>query len=451
MNFRLVFLRFAALGIGTLTATASSISDTAASASNEALPRPLILPAALVFAAEHNPGLRLVREQIKEQEGVLIQVKALRQPGLGLSGRYGETQDKLVQIPGNISESWQVKLTATKVLYAGGGIRAGIRGQNEQVEIAKLTYAIQEQNVLLAVRECFYTVLLSRELIAVREEAVGVLESMLSNAKHRREVGIGSQFDVIRAEATLANAQPSLIQARNNHRVAQDRLSRLLGAAAQNGERNDLDVQGEFSPGEKIAGLEEALANAQAQRDELKRQKHAIAAAEHGIAGSKAANHPTVSVQAGYEYTGDYTSSRIRNSIPGWSAGVQTDWAIFDGRARAGKMIQARSRSRQAHLAAEDLSLSIDLEVREAHAAVTEARQLLVAADKTVVEATDSLRLAKASEQEGMATQLDVLTAQAALTEARSTLSHARFACTVAEARLNRAMGVTGMALPPRQ
>ena len=87
------------------------------------------------------------------------------------------------------------------------------------------------------------------------------------------------------------------------------------------------------------------------------------------------------------------------------------------------------------------LALHIDLEVRESHAAVCVAGEVLQAATKTVAEATESLRLAKASEQEGMASQLDVLTAQAARTEARAALSHARFGCAVSDARLDRAMG----------
>lgn len=433
--------RRAVFSLGVASTLALASTSPIALAADESLPRPLHLPAALAYAAEHSPELCQVREQIREQEGVLIQVKALRAPGLAVSSRYGLTTQELIQIPGYIGDSWQIKLTASQVLYAGGGIRSGIRAQAEQVEIARLTYAAAEQDVMLTVRECFFTVLLNRELITVQEEAVGVLESLLSNAKHRREAGLGSQFEVIRAEAALANAQPALIQARNHYRVAQDRLCRLLGVPASGEERADLGVEGAFSHAETPTPLSAALAKAQEQRVELLRQQHAIAAAEHGIAASKAGNRPTLSAQAGYEYTGNYTSRRLGYSIDGWSLGVQSNWAIFDGHARAGKLSQARSRSRQAQLGAESLLLGINLEVRECHSALVEAGQILVAAGRTVAEASESLRLAKASEQEGMATQLDVLTAQAALTGARSTLSHARYGCTIAEARLSRAMG----------
>lgn len=440
--------RFATTALATACAFAAALPPArAADAAETALPAPLTLEAAAAFAAEHSPALRQAREQIREQEGVLIQVQAARSPTLHLTGRYGQMRHELVQIPGYVDASWQLKLTAVKVLYAGGAIRAGIDAQAEQLEAARLAYTAREQDVMLAVHECFYSVLLDRELVAVRAEAVAVLETVLANARHRHDAGLGSQFDVIRAEASLANAQPALIRARNNYRVVQDRLCRLLGVPAAPGERADLGVAGEFPREAAARPLAEVLARARAQRAELRLQEHAVAAATHGLAASSAGYRPTVSSYAGYELTNDYTSRRFGDTIPGWTFGLQSDWALFDGRATAGKVAQARSRQRQARLAADDLALSIDLEVRESHAAVAEAEQVLAAATQTVAEATESLRLAKASEQEGMATQLDVLTAQSALTEARATLSHARFGCAVTAARLHRATGDPAAAL----
>lgn len=406
-------------------------------------PRPLTLSASLAFAAQNNPELRRVREQIREQEGVLLEVQALRSPRLDLASRYSQTRFELAQFPGVVAEAWQTKLTASKVLYAGGAIRAGIGAATEQVEIARLTYLAREQDVLLAVRECFFSVLLDRELISVHEGSIAVLETVLANARHRHDAGLGSRFDVIRAEAALAHAQPALLQARSTYRVAQDRLCRLLGVPASPDARDDLGLAGDFPSCAEPPALSAALAQAREQRAELLRQKHAVAAADHGVAASRGATRPSLAVQAGYEYTGDYFSRRASDNIPGWSVGVEAKWAVFDGKATAGKIGQARSRSRQVRLGADELALTIDLEVRESHAAVRVAGEVLQAAAKTVAEATESLRLAKASEQEGMGTQLDVLTAQATLTEARAALSQARFAAAVADAQLHRALGAT--------
>ena len=439
------FLAAAALALALAVPSSLTADTVAPPLAADSLPRPLTLSAALAFAAQHNPELRHMREQIREQEGVLLEVQAQRSPRLDLTSRYSQTRFELAQFPGVVAEAWQTKLTASKVLYAGGSIRAGIGATSEQVEIARLTYLAREQDVLLAVRQCFFSVLLDRELIAVREDSIAVLETVLANALHRHVAGLGSRFDVIRAEAALAHAQPALLQARSTYRVAQDKLCRLLGTPATPGERDDLGIEGTFPADGQPPALSTALATASQQRAELLRQKHAVAAADHGLAASRGADRPTLAAQAGYEYTGSYFSRSASDNIPGWSFGLEAKWALFDGKATAGKIEQARARTRQARLGADELALNIDLEVRESHAAVLLAGEMLQAAAKTVAEATESLRLAKASEQEGMATQLDVLTAQAALTEARAALSQARFGTAITAAQLRRALGETAI------
>ena len=107
-------------------------------------------------------------------------------------------------------------------------------------------------------------------------------------------------------------------------------------------------------------------------------------------------------------------------------------------------MRQARSRLTQAQLAEEELRLSIEVEVRQAHSSLTEAHELLVASEKVVEQAQESLRLARARLEAGSATQLDVLTAQSALTEARSNHASAQHDYAVAVAQLRRAMGASG-------
>ncbi len=408
------------------------------------LPRPLTLDGALVYAAEHNPTLRRVREQIREQEGIVLQAGARRIPNVEAAGSYGRVDDELVAAPGYDNESWSFQVTANQVLYAGGSLRAGTRAAREQAEAARLAFQAQLHNTLLATRQAFASVLLDRELIAVQEEAIAVLEAELANARARREAGTGSDFDVIRAEVAVANAQPPLIQARNAYRIAQDQLRQQLGAPASVEDApTDLGVEGTLSDRGDMVSLGAALDTAHARRPELRRQLRLVTAADHNVTVAKSGRLPTVSAYAGYEWANAPASARLADRRDGWMAGINSNWAIFDGRATAGKVRQARSQATQTRLAQEELALAIDVEVRQAHSALTEANELVAASTKTVEQAQESLRLARARQQAGTATQLDVLSAQSALTLARSTQSQARYAFTVALAGLQRAIGST--------
>ena len=89
----------------------------------------------------------------------------------------------------------------------------------------------------------------------------------------------------------------------------------------------------------------------------------------------------------------------------------------------------------------EETSLAIDIEVRRAHSALTEAWELVEASGKVVEQANEALRLANVRYGAGTATQLDVLTSQVALTDARLNQLVAGFNYNVALAAMRKALG----------
>jgi len=408
----------------------------------EPLPVPLTLSAALTYALAHNPALRRTREQIREEEGVLIEARAAERPSVIASGGYTRLDDRLVNPLFGSPDLWSVDLTAQHLLYSGGGVQAQVRGQREVLESAKLAFTAALNDTRLDVTQQFYDVLLARELIGVQEEAIRVLEAALGNAGNRRQAGTGSDFDVLRAEVAVANAKPALIRVRNAYRVTQDRLRTTLGApAAPLATETDLRVEGRLAVPRQAIALADAISAARAQRPELLRQERLSTAADEAVAGSRSGARPTVRAVAGYELSNPLPGSQSGRAVYGWTAGVQAQWAIFDGRATTARVAQARSRAAQARLTGEELTLAIDLEVRQAHSALVESNELLVASERVIEQARESVRLANARLQAGTATQLDLLEAQSALTLAQSNFAQAEHDYAVGLAALERATG----------
>lgn len=407
-----------------------------------ALPRPLTLESALGYATGHNPALLRTREQIREQEGLLVTTRAARLPGVTAAGSLAKADDKRLESPLYDDRGWTVEVSARQVLYAGGGLQAQERGQREQVEAARLTFTAALNDTLLAVRRQFYTVLLNRKLIGVQEEALRVLEGELNNARVRRDAGTGSDFDLLRAEVAVANARPALIRARNAYRTAQDALRATLGAASANtAAGTDLAVEGSLVVAPRDLDLLDAITAARTHRPELLQQERLLKAADQGVTAARSNYQPTVSAVAGYAWTRPSLLTTAADNLHGWSAGVQASWNLFDAKATAGKVTQARSRAQQARFAAEERHLAVELEVRTAHASLAESAELLHASEQVVAQARESLRLAQSRYDAGVSTQLDVLTAQSALTEARSNLAQSQHAYAVSLASLNRAIG----------
>ena len=110
-------------------------------------------------------------------------------------------------------QSWQISLTASQVLYAGGGVRSSIKSTQLAREAAVLDLQATINDALLGVRTAFYNVLLAREKIKVQESNLELLQQQLKTTTDRFDAGTVSSFEKLRAEVAVANAKAPLITA----------------------------------------------------------------------------------------------------------------------------------------------------------------------------------------------------------------------------------------------
>jgi outer membrane protein TolC len=298
-------------------------------------------------------------------------------------------------------------------------------------------------DALLDVRTRFYTVLLSREKIKVQEQNSELLRRQLQDVKNRFEAGTVSNFEVLRAEVALANAQTPLFTARNDYRLAIEELRRALGFTNTNPtpQRDAPEFLGtlEFTPAS--FDLPSALGMAHEQRPDLQRLRKLESAAEQGVIVRKANYYPTLNLFGAYDWRKGYGSNSFPGSRDGWTVGLSSQWDIFDGKATAGRVVQARSQLTQAKLASEEAQLAVDVDVRRAFSTFQQATELAEVSKKVVGQAEEALRLANARYSSGTATQLDVLTSQVDLTTARLNQLQTFYGYNVAIANLRNAMG----------
>lgn len=407
------------------------------------VPARLDLRMAIAYAIENNFAIRQARERIKEQEGLIVEVKARAIPNVSVVADYTRNDRELSQSTPANTQDWTIAIQARQTLYAGGSVKAALDAQTVLREAALLDLRLVINNALLDVRTRFYDVLLAREQIQVQEENVKLFREQLQNARNRFEAGSVSNFEVLRAEVELANAMPRLIRARNSFRTSIDQLRQSLGYINTSPEnvRRTPEFVGtlDFTP--TSYDLQTALNLARTNRPELLRYAKLVQAQERNIDFARAGYRPSVDLVGSYGLYKDNRSNSFDDSRDGWRVGVQSSWAIFDGRATAGRVAQARSQYRQAELLLKEQTLAVEVEVRSALSSLQEAAELAEAAVKVVGQAEESLRLANARYSAGSATQLDVLTAQVSLTEARDNQLQANYSYNVALANLRRALG----------
>ncbi len=435
---------FALLLLSLYSYSSSAFAATPAAAVPPAVPDTLDLETAVKYAVEHNFAILQARERIREQEGIIVEVKAQALPNVSLDASYSRNDTALSSGPSpKAYQNWLIALDVRQSLYSGGGIESALEAQRLVRESALLDLRATINDALLDVRTKFYAVLFTREQIKVQEDSVGLLKEQLQNVQNRLDAGTVSQFEVLRATVELANAQPPLITARNSYRLAIDQLRQSLGY--NNTTRENLRKIPEFTGGLDVTpavyDLQKSLDTARVQRPELQRLAKLEEARVAAIRNAEAGALPNVALVGSYDVRKLGTSNALDRSLSGWTVGVQGSWAIFDGRQTAGRVAQTKSQLEQARLSRAEQTLAIEVQVRSALSSLDEARELVAAAQKVVAQAEEALRLANARNNAGTATQLDVLTSQVALTVARNNQLSANYRYNVALATLRTALG----------
>jgi outer membrane protein TolC len=437
---RLTSLILAAASLLAVLPARAQLNDGKADPTFEVPPR-LDLEYSLAFALDNNFAIRQAKERIRQQEGIVLEVKSAQIPNVSSSAGYQWNAEEIST--NGRDTAWAVDVTARQLIYAGGGVTASVRSQKLALEAAVLELKSIINDALFEVRVRYYTVLVNRERIKVQEENVDLLQKQLQDVKNRFDAGTVSNFEVLRAEVALANAQPDLINARNDFRVSIEELRQSLGFVT-NSEHNLSRVPEflgslEYQPAS--FDLKSSLVTAREQRPDLQRLVKLNEAAEQGVKAQRAGYQPTVSAFGAYDWRQSPASS-TKSSLDGWTVGLQSSWNIFDGRATQGRVVQARSLLEQTKLSLDEAGLSVDVDVRRAISTFQGAIELAEASKKVVEQATEAVRLANARFSAGTATQLDVLQTQVALTDAKLNQLRAYYTYNVSVAATRRAMGL---------
>lgn len=407
------------------------------------VPDTLDLKTAITFALENNFAIRQARERIRQQEGVVVEVSARTIPNVGADAAY-QHNDKAIstQFPAS-DQAWQINLTVSQVVFAGGGVRSAVKSSKLARDAALLDLKAVINEALLQVRTSFYRVLLAREQIKVQESNLQLLQEQLKTATDRFQAGTTSSFERLRAEVAVANAKAPLITARNDYRLAIESLRQALGFTTNTPEmaRKVPDFQGslEFTP--QDFDLQAAFEAARANRPDLERIAKLVDSRSESVTTARSNYYPNVAAFGGWTLRKGTTDS-FKDSNDGWLVGVQSTWNIFDGRATAGRVAQAKSVLEQTKLTLSEAQLAIDVEVRRAHSEWQQATELAEASKLVTGQAEEAVRLANARYSAGTGTQLDVLSAQVDLTTARTNQIQAYYGYNVAVAALRKAMGM---------
>ncbi|MBN1256330.1 MAG: TolC family protein [Planctomycetes bacterium] len=323
-------------------------------------------------------------------------------------------------------------------IFSGGKVAAALRGAKLYREDVEEGIRFERQGLIYSVRTTYYEILLNQALEQVAQEQAQLTQQHLDDIKNRLEMGVATDYDVLRAEVEKTNVQTTLTNTTNALLNSKNDFLRLLGLPLSS--KFVLTDALEYAP--FPTDTEEALyRRALALRPELRSSRLAIQMQQELYRATRADLFPQLSLAGQYSGSSDDFGRSLNDYDKAWQVGLTLNWTLFDAFLVRGQLKEQAAVKEQLIYLEKDLADQVRLEVRRALLDIESALQSLQSQKRNVDQARESLRLTNVREREGVSIHLDVLNARQALAVAERNYYRAVYDYKIAWADLDLAMG----------
>lgn len=299
--------------------------------------------------------------------------------------------------------------------------RISSNASREQFENA-VVRTIQE------VENAYWTLTEAIAQVKVSEEGLKLARDLHDMNKIRVDVGTLAPLELVQSEVGIATREEEIIRTRFAVGTAEDSLRRLLNLDPGDAWSATIEPTTEAVVAPIEIKLEEAIAEALANRPEVAQQKLTIDRLE--LDAKVAANQlkPRLDLAANYGYNGfglesdgyqDTLEQILDRELKGWSLGLTFAYPLQNRTAKAQKTIADLDLDR-ARLQLADLEQGVVTEVRQAVRNVETAQKAVESARVSLRLAEKNLDAERKRYENGLSTSFQVLEIQEDLTSAAS-------------------------------
>lgn len=341
------------------------------------------------------------------------------------SGFFGRTNEDF--------DHYSTGFTLSQTLYDFGKTPTQVKIQNLVLDSSRSDFRNTTEQIILAVKQAYYGVVQTKYNVLVAEDTVKQTQQQLEQAKGFYEVGTKPKFDVTQAEVNLSSAKLNLIRNENAFKIAKVTLNNVMGIP--DAPEYTLDETMTFVKYEIT--LEDALSKAYQNRPDLQSIVLKRQAAERSIDLAKTGYYPVLNGNAGYTWSGE--------EFPldhGWNIGATVSFPLFSGFLTKYQVEEAKANLNVIKANEELLKQTIFLEVQEAYLTLRSAEDAIPTAKLRVEQAQENLEIANGRYAAGVGNPLEVTDAEVGLANARTSYIQALYVDKVAQASLEKAMGM---------
>jgi len=292
------------------------------------------------------------------------------------------------------------------------------------------------------VKKAYYDVLMAEAQEQLLRQSIVRSEETLAQVRSLSEKGLATETDTLRAFVGVENQRPMLTKIANGIRAARALLAVTLGLPSEQtielADTLSLHLQAAYS-----LAYEAALRQALESRSDMKQLTLRKDLADAEIASNTAGHLPSLAAFGQYQIISQSDNFELsKQQFPNSSfVGVQVAVPIFSGFRTDAKIQQATLGKAQAEKQFDLAKNLVGTEVRICLSSVEEAKERIIAQERTVQAAERSYKAVRGRYAQGLIRQIEVSDADLALTQAKTNFNQAVYDYLVASADLDKALG----------
>ncbi len=389
------------------------------------------LPEALNIAITDNPTIKIADKEIERQQYYKKEIMGGLLPSLSGSAQYNRNvKPQVIFMPKDIfgpgtggpmqmgsDNSYTAGLSASLPLFAPT-LYKSIQVTEVDIELAVEKSRASKIDLVNQVKKAYYTNLLTRNAYEVLQQSMKNAQQNLEKIKNMYGQGLVAEYDLIRADVSVRNIKPNLVQAENSNRLANIMLKVLMGVP----ENVVLEVEGNLSEYEQqLTNNAIALSTSIEENTDLKQLDIQQRKLELQLQLLKSQRLPTLAAFGNYQWQTQANDFKFSNYewVQSFMAGFQLQVPIFNGFAKRNKEKQVAIGIDQLQMQRNYVANNITTQAKNALVNMIKAAEQVESNKEGIALAQKGYSIAQTRYQTGTGTYLELNDAEVALTQSQ--------------------------------
>jgi len=308
-----------------------------------------------------------------------------------------------------------------------------------EAEIGNTETQLKVETLLADVVKAYYQIVGQQKAYKVLENTVAVSQERIRIAETKKDLGSGSEYDLLQAKADFNEDRAALIRAGTVLKQAKIIVSQVLSDTAF----SDFKVQSTINIGEML-NIDELQQSAYSQNTELLLARLDEQAAKSVIKEISGEWMPEIALNGGYGYAKTESSIGFSNfsETTGLNYGITARINLFDGFNKSRRRQNAQLMLKNEQLRFQDVELNTTSQLLQMFAIYNDAFELIELEEENLTYTKQSQEIALERYRLGTISSVELRETQQSLLNAENRLIVAQIEAKKAETELLRLSGL---------